>query len=301
MGTEYESKIEDYLSNLAETERSKSTRRQYRREVLCFLEWLGERPVNKENAVAYKEQLEQAYRPSSVNAKLSALNSFFAFLGRRDLHLRLVKIQRKVYRQTGKELTRGEYVRLVRTAEREGNRRLSLLIQTICATGIRVSELKFITAEAMREGEAHIGLKGKNRTILLPQKLRRSLQGYMADQKITSGPVFVTRTGRPLDRSNIWKMMKALCRRAGVSEDKVFPHNLRHLFARCFYAVDRDIAKLADILGHSSINTTRIYLMTTGAEHRRCLDSLGLVISGQKKSAPPGSPGDPHHRMKITT
>lgn len=274
----YEEQVKHYLDHLNEAERSRSTVRQYGREAVYFLVWLGEKPLDKEQTVAYKRKLEQKCKPATVNVKLSALNNFFSFLGRNELRLRLLKIQRSAYSPAEKELSRLEYMRLVRTAEQSGNQKLALLIQTICGTGIRVSELRFITAEAVSRGEAVIRLKGKNRTILIPKKLQRSLQIYIRRVGGVSGPVFVTRTGQPLDRSNIWKMMKNLCNDAGVDKGKVFPHNLRHLFARCFYAVDKDIAKLADILGHSSINTTRIYIMTTVAEHRRRLDSLGLVV-----------------------
>lgn len=273
----YETQVENYLNYLKEEERSESTISQYRRDLLCFLSFLGTESLTKENAVDYKQKLEQDYQPASVNAKLSALNSFFTFLGRNDLRLKLLKIQQKAYCSAEKELSKAEYLRLVKTAERKKNQKLALLIQTICCTGIRVSEVKYITAEAVCQGEAVIQLKGKTRMILIPQKLQKSLKKYLRQQKITAGPVFITKTGRPMDRSNIWKMMKALCREAGVAEKKVFPHNLRHLFARCFYAIDKDIAKLADILGHSSINTTRIYIITSGREHRRQLDALGLV------------------------
>lgn len=277
MKTQYESQVENYLNYLKKEERSESTRRQYRRDIFCFLSSLGEALLTKEAAVAYKQKLEQDYQPTSVNAKLSALNSFFTFLGRSDLRLKLLKIQRKAYCPTEKELSKEEYQRLIKAAEREKNQKLALLLQTICGTGIRVSEVKYITAEAISRGEASIQLKGKNRTILIPRKLQKSLKEYLQTQNITTGPVFITRTGQPLDRSNVWRMMKVLCREAGVDEKKVFPHNLRHLFARCFYSIDKDIAKLADILGHSSINTTRIYIITSGAEHRRQLDTLGLV------------------------
>ena len=273
----YELQAERFFNDLRELERSEATCAQYRRDVLLFLSWLGPATLTKEAAMAYKQKLEQEYQPVSTNAKLSALNRFFAFLGRGDLRLKLLKIQRKAYCPAESELSRGEYLRLVQTAERRKNRKLALLLQTICGTGIRVSELRYITAESVSRGEAVVQLKGKTRTILLPRKLQKRLKEYLRQQKITTGPVFVTRTGQPLDRSNIWKMMKALCQEAGVDAQKVFPHNLRHLFVRCFYSIDRDIAKLADILGHSSINTTRIYIMTSGTEHRRQLDSLGLI------------------------
>lgn len=274
----HKNQVAKYLNYLKQEERSEATRRQYQREILCFLAALEEQELTKESAVAYKQKLEKKYQPVSVNAKLAALNSFFRFIGKSDLCLKLLKIQRKAYCPAEKELSRAEYLRLIKTAENKKNKKLSLLLQTICGTGIRVSEVKYITSEAVQRGEAIIQLKGKTRTILLPRKLQSSLKKYLRQQQIVSGPVFTTKTGHPLDRSNIWKMMKGLCKDAGVDEKKVFPHNLRHLFARCFYSIDKDIAKLADILGHSSINTTRIYIITSGREHRRCLDTMGLVV-----------------------
>lgn len=275
---EYESRFKEYSGYLRNKECSAATIKQYCRDVRRFFLFLGSEPLTREAVLHYKQQLELDYRPASVNAKLSALNSFFSFVERGDLKVKLVKIQKSAYCSAEKELSRGEYLLLVKAAKRKQNEKLALLLQTICGTGIRVSEVRYITAEAVRRGEAVIRLKGKTRVILLPEKLQRALKGYMRREHITDGPVFVTRTGRPLDRSNIWRMMKALCRDAGVDERKVFPHNLRHLFARCFYSADKDIAKLADILGHSSINTTRIYIITSGTEHRRRLDTLGLVV-----------------------
>lgn len=276
--TNYAIQMENYLDHLRNEERSPATIKQYRRDLLCFFFFLDAGELTREAVLSYKEKLEQNYQPVSVNAKLSALNSFFSFLGRSDLKLKFLKIQDSVYCPADQELSKEEYLRLVRTAKEKKNEKLALLLQTICGTGIRVSEVKYITAEAVARGEAMIRLKGKTRTIMLPKKLEKCLKEYMNREKITSGPVFITRTGRPLDRSNIWKMMKALCRDAEVDEKKVFPHNLRHLFARCFYSIDKDIAKLADILGHSSINTTRIYIITSGTEHRRRLDALGFVV-----------------------
>lgn len=275
--TNYEIQMKNYLNHLRDEEHSPATIRQYRHDILCFFSALGTGELTKEATLSYKEKLEQDYQPVSVNVKLSALNSFFEFVGRSDLRLKLLKIQQKAYCSAEKELSKAEYLRLVKTAEQEDNQKLALLLQTICGTGIRVSEVKYITAEAVNRGEASIRLKGKNRTILIPKKLQKRLKDYIRREKIKDGPVFITRTGKPLDRSNIWRMMKALCQEAGVDEKKVFPHNLRHLFARCFYSIDKDIAKLADILGHSSINTTRIYIITSGAEHRRQLDALELV------------------------
>lgn len=276
--TYYEIQIEDYLNYLHDEEYSQATIKQYRSDILCFFSFLNVGELTKEAVLSYKEKLEQKYQPVSVNAKLSALNSFFCFMGREDLKLKFLRIQKSAFCSAEKELSKAEYLRLVKAAKEKKNEKLALLLQTIGSTGIRVSEVKYITAKAVCRGEAVIRLKGKTRTILLPKKLQKSLKDYMRRKKIIDGPVFITRTGQPLDRSNIWKMMKALCRDAGVDQKKVFPHNLRHLFARCFYAVDKDIAKLSDILGHSNINTTRIYIIASGVEHRRCLDALGMVV-----------------------
>jgi len=270
--------LETYLDHLREEERSQATIRQYRRDLLCFFSFLDGGEMTREAALSYKQKLEETYQPVSVNVKLSALNSFFSFIGRDDLKMKFLKIQESAYCSAEKELSKTEYLRLVRAAEKKKNEKLALLLQTICGTGIRVSEVRYITAENVTRGEAVIRLKGKIRKILFPKQLQKRLKGYMHRRRISAGPIFVTRTGRPLDRSNIWKMMKALCRSAKVAEKKVFPHNLRHLFARCFYSADKDIVKLADILGHSSINTTRIYIITSGTEHRRRLDALGLVV-----------------------
>lgn len=267
-----------YAAYLDQEEKSEMTKKQYQRDVRCFLQFVSGKPITKERVIAYKEKLQRQYRPTSVNAKLAAINGFFSFTGKNELKVKQLKIQRKPYCTQKRELSKEEYVRLIEAAARQQNPKLSLLIQTICGTGIRVSELCFITAEAVRCGEATISMKGKTRTILLADKLCSVLKKYMEQRAIKTGPVFVTRNGNPLDRSNIWKMMKVLCRSANVDMDKVFPHNLRHLFARCFYSANKDIAKLADILGHSHIDTTRIYIISSGQEHRRCMDALGLVI-----------------------
>ena len=270
--------MEAYIVHLEEEERSDATRKQYRRDISCFLTWAESMELAKETVIRYKEKLREKYRASSVNAKLAAINSFFNYMDRPDLKVRQLRIQRQAYCSEERELKKEEYLKLVEEAEKQDNEKLSLIIQTICATGIRVSELRFITAEAIRYGEAFINLKGKNRTVLIPGRLRRVLGIYLKQKKIESGPIFITRTGRPIDRSNIWKMMKKLCISAGIEPKKVFPHNLRHLFARCFYSVDKDLAKLADILGHSDINTTRIYIISTGIEHTKRMDALGLVV-----------------------
>ena len=274
----YSMQLEKYIDYLQNEERSIATVCQYERDVLRFFSFLNLKELTKDAVLQYKQELMKVYQPVSVNVKLSALNSFFSFIGRDDLKLKLLKIQRSVYCSEEKELSKSEYFRLIQAAEKKKNKRLALLLQTICGTGIRVSELKYITAAAVNCGEAVIQLKGKTRTILIPKKLQKKLKNYLRRERIVEGPVFITRTGRPLDRSNIWKMMKNLCRDAGVDAKKVFPHNLRHLFARCFYSIDKDIARLADILGHSSINTTRIYIITSGTEHRRHLDALRLVV-----------------------
>ena len=225
----------------------------------------------------YKEHLKQNYAPASVNSVISSLNSFFAYNEWLGLHVKCIKIQKQIFAGEGKLLTKKEYMRLLSTAHKNGDERLGLLMQTICATGIRVSELAFITVESLAKKRAIINLKGKNRVVIIPDDLCRILVKYAKNKKISTGSVFVTKTGKPLDRSNIWKLMKNLCESAGVTEEKVFPHNLRHLFARTFYAVRKDIARLADILGHTSINTTRIYTMETGETHRLQLQKLGLL------------------------
>ena len=263
---------------LLEEEREPATIEKYLREVRAFAAWLGGAPVTKEGATAWKACLTASgFQPGTVNGKLSALNKFFAFLGWSDCRVKYLKIQRRVFRSSERELSREEYARLLETARTLGRERLALLIETICATGIRVSELKYITVESVRNGRTEISLKGKIRTILIPGKLCRKLLKYAGKRKIASGEIFLTRSGKSLSRRQIWAEMKALCARAGVERTKVFPHNLRHLFARTFYRACRDVVKLADVLGHSSIETTRIYLISTGAEHARQLERLGLV------------------------
>ncbi len=229
--------------------------------------------------IGWKEALSADHAPATVNSMLVAVNGFLRFMGWHALTVRLLKIQRPLFREEQRELSKDEYARLVDAAQRAGDERLALILQTICATGIRVSELRFISAEAVRSGRAEVCNKGKRRTVFLPDRLRRLLKTYLKKQKITAGAVFVTRTGRPLDRSNIWRAMKALCKSAEVEPSKVFPHNLRHLFARAYYALEKDLARLADILGHSSINTTRIYTMESGTVHARQIGRMGLVIT----------------------
>ena len=267
-----------YCRRLHAQERSAATIEKYARALRAFSAWLPEdREVDKERAMSYKTALTARYAPAGVNAALAALNGFFRFMGWQGCLLRPLRIQRRVYASKEKELSRDEYGRLVSAAERRGDGRLSLLLQLMAATGIRVSEVHAITVEAAGTGKAVLSLKGKVRTILLPGKLCRKLLKYAKTQKIASGELFLARSGRPLNRKEIWAQMKRLCHAAGVAPEKVFPHNLRHLFARVFYAAQKDIAKLADLLGHSSVETTRIYLLSSGEEHQQALDRLRLV------------------------
>jgi site-specific recombinase XerD len=258
-------------------ERSGGTIENYLRDMRAFAVWLDGREIRKTLVAEWKEQLKGQYAPVTVNAKLSAINAFFRFNGWEDCRVKFLKVQRRLFRETGRDLSREEYERLMSTAREQGRNQLALVMETICATGIRVSEVKYITVETARAGRAEIALKGKIRTILLPNKLCRKLLKYAKAQKITSGELFLTRGGKGLSRKQIWAEMKALCKAAGIASTKVFPHNLRHLFAATFYRTCQDIARLADVLGHSSIETTRIYLLSTGAEHQRQLDRLGLV------------------------
>ena len=267
-----------FKQQLRSEEREQSTIEKYMREVKLFRTWLAGCPVTAETIAQWKNHLrDDNYKSETINSKLSALNRFFKFMRWPECRIKYLKIQRKLFRGTEKELTKEEYMRLLESAKSLGKARLSLLIETICATGIRVSEVKYITAEAIQAGRADISLKGKIRTILLPGKLCRKLQKYAKKQKITSGEIFLTRSGKGISRRQIWAEMKALCKKANVASSKVFPHNLRHLFARTFYRACRDVAKLADVLGHSSIETTRIYLISTGIEHARQLERLGLI------------------------
>lgn len=270
--------IASYGQFLYREERSSGTIEKYLRDINTFVQWLGDRDVTKELTATWKScLLEQGYAPVTINSMLSALNGLFKFLGWNECQVKLLKIQRRLFRDTNWELTRSEYDRLLATAKELGRDRLALLIETIGATGIRVSEVKYITVEAARKGKAEISLKGKIRVILLSAKLCRKLLKYAKKQKTASGAIFRTKSGKNLSRRQIWAELKGLCERAGVAPTKVFPHNLRHLFATIFYKACKDIVKLADVLGHSSIETTRIYLVTSGTEHQRQLDRLGLV------------------------
>ena len=271
--------IQGFKKYLREEEKSENTVEKYLRDVQAFAAYSGGAEVTKESVIAYKNKLlSENYAVRSINSMLASLNSLFAFLGWTDCRVKSIKLQRQIYCPEEKELTKAEYLRLVNTARQTGNERLNLVLQTICGTGIRVSELQFITVEAVRCGEAGVSLKGKTRTVFLVKDLQKKLLRYTAEQGIQSGCIFVTKTGKPMSRTNIWREMKKLCEDANVNPNKVFPHNLRHLFARVFYGIEKDIAKLADILGHSSINTTRIYIISTGNEHRRRMEHMRLII-----------------------
>ena len=258
--------------------RGAATAVKYRREAETFLLWLGDRELTAAETAAYREHLAATRTASGANGAVSALNRFFAFLGRPDCRLRGLPVQRKLCRDEARELTAGEYKRLLSAARRNKRERLLLAMEAICATGIRVSELRFFTLEAVKAGKAIVTNKGKTREVYLPGKLRGRLLDYARRQKITAGAIFVTKGGKPLDRSNLWREMKSLCREARVAAGKVFPHNLRHLFARTFYKVEKDLARLADILGHASVDTTRIYTLETGLAWRRRLDRLNLLL-----------------------
>lgn len=262
---------------LRQEERASGTMEKYLRDIRSFFAWLDGRAVTKEIVTEWKEQLQTEKAASTVNGVLAALNGLFRFLGWEDCRVRFLKVQRRLFRDSKRELTRNDYERLITAARERNQDRLALLMETICATGIRVSEVQYITVEAAQQGRTEISLKGKIRTIILPAKLCRKLLKYAKKNKTASGEVFLTRNGKPLSRRQIWAEMKALCKYADVEPSKVFPHNLRHLFATAFYRACKDIVKLADVLGHSSIETTRIYLLTSGVEHQRQLDRLGLV------------------------
>ncbi len=271
--------IESYLTYQREQERSNATLQKYKHDLYALMEFMEGNGLTKTELISWKEKLISEYAPASVNAMLAAVNGFVRFMGWGELCVKPLKIQKSLFLEEEKELTKEEYIRLVRAAQRKENERLSLVIQTICATGIRVSELKFITVEAVQRGRTEISNKGKMRIVFLPDQLRKLLKKYARNQKKTAGAVFTTRTGKPLDRSNIWRDMKKLCVDAQVSDKKVFPHNLRHLFARTFYGIEKDISRLADILGHTNLTTTRIYTAESGSVHARQMERMNLIIT----------------------
>lgn len=270
--------IEAFEEYLYTEERSAKTVEKYLHDLRVFYAFMEDKELNKAAVLEYKSNLIIKYAVTSANSMLAAVNAFFRYLEFYDLCVKQYKIQKSAFCPEEKELTKAEYMSLIEAAKRKGNERLNLIIQTICCSGIRVSELQYITAEAVNRGEVFVSCKGKNRRIFIVAQLRKKLLRYLKEQKIISGAVFVTKNGKPVSRHNIWRDMKALCSEAGVPSSKVFPHNLRHLFARTFYSIEKDIAKLADILGHTSINTTRIYIVTTATEHKRKMENMRLVI-----------------------
>ena len=276
MKTITQSNITDFKTFLNSEEKSKATVEKYVHDVKLFSEWIKDREVTKQGVLEYKNILIGSYSPKSVNVIISALNSFFKYKGWYDCCVKALKIQKQIFISQEKELTKKEYESLLKAAQ--NNRRLYLLMQTICSSGIRVSELRYVTVEAVKKRQAQINSKGKMRIVILPQKLCEMLMDYARTKKIMQGSIFVTKSGKPLDRSNIWSDMKRLCKIANVNPKKVFPHNLRHLFARTYYSVQKDIVRLSDILGHSRIDTTRIYTMETGEVHRQQIQRLGLLL-----------------------
>lgn len=271
--------LSEFINHLRLEEKSANTIEKYARDVAAFAGYLNKRSAGKEVVIEYKQRLiADGYAVSSVNSMLAAVNCLFDYLGWTDCKVKALKTQRQIYRPKSKELSKGEYLRLLDTAEKNHNDRLCLILQTICGTGIRISELKFITVEAVRKGTVEVSCKGKTRVIFIVKPLKKKLLRYAADRHIKAGTIFITKSGKAVNRTNVWREMKALCKQANVNSDKVFPHNLRHLFARTFYRLEKDIAKLADILGHSSINTTRIYIISTGCEHLKRMENMRLVV-----------------------
>lgn len=276
----------EFQQYLYEEERSPATVRKYLCDLQKLMSHMDGRELSKKELVAYKETLKDSgrYQISSINSFLAAWNSFFAYMGWQELKVKTFRVQKRAFLPDNKNLTKQEYRRLVRAAQKKGQGRLSLILETICATGIRISELSEITVSCVKKGTADIYCKGKERQVLIPKDLQKKLLYYIQKNGLVTGAVFKTSKGKAVDRSNIWKEMKALCEEAGVEKEKVFPHNLRHLFAKSFYLIEKDIARLADILGHSSIETTRIYIKTPGCEHRRQLEAMGLVLDVQKNT-----------------
>ena len=271
--------ITGFINHLHLEEKSANTIEKYARDVNAFSVYLNGKDVCKEIVIDYKQNLiSEGYAVSSINSMLAAVNSLFDYLGWIECKVKAIKTQRQIYCPENKELSKAEYLRLIEAAERNHNHRLNMILQTICGTGIRISELQFITVEAVKSGTVEVACKGKNRVIFIVKKLKKKLLRYAAERHIKAGAIFITKSGNPVNRTNVWREMKALCKQAHVDPDKVFPHNLRHLFARTFYKLEKDIAKLADILGHSSINTTRIYIISTGCDHLKCMENMRLVL-----------------------
>ncbi len=272
-----EENLKEFALYLRENERSEHTIDKYMRDVRSFLHWKGDQELDKQLVIRWKQSLvDSGYQIRSINSMLASVNCYLRFIGQETCRARNFKLQRQLYSKPQQELSKNEYMKLLAAAEE--NPRLQMLLQTICSTGIRVSELEYFTVEAVKTGEVTVSCKKKSRTVLLTGKLKNALIRYAGDSQISSGVIFRTRTGKPMNRSNIWAEMKSLCKVAGIEPSKVFPHNLRKLFARSFYAIDKDMAKLADVLGHGSIETTRIYIMTTGSEHLAQLERLSLML-----------------------
>ena len=269
--------VEKFKNYLLNEEKAKATIEKYIHDVCVFMVWLGGIETTKSGVLRYKQELTEKYAPASVNATLSSLNSFFSFNEWYDCKVKALKIQRQIFVSKEKELTKSEYERLLVAAKQKNNQRLYYLMQTMCSTGLRVSELKYVTVESVKKGQANINCKGKMRIVFFTKQLCKMLKCYIKENNIKSGSVFITKTGKPLDRSNIWSDLKKLCESARVEKEKVFPHNFRHLFARTYYSLQKDIVRLADILGHSNIATTRIYTIESGEVHRMQLQKLGLL------------------------
>lgn len=268
-----------FKQNMIAEEKSNATIEKYVRDIKLFCDFTDDKAVSKEVVINYKKNLiDKGYSVRSVNSMLASINSFFSFLGWFECRVKSLKLQQEIFRPEEKELSKAEYIKLVKTAQKKHNERLCLILQTICGTGIRVSELQYITVEAVQQGSTKVSCKAKNRSIFIVKELRKKLLKYAKSKGITSGKIFITRTGKAIDRVTIWREMKKLCREAEVNPSKVFPHNLRHLFARAFYSLEKDVAKLADILGHSNINTTRIYIVSTGIEHCKRMEAMRLII-----------------------
>lgn len=269
--------ISEFKKYLLNEEKSSVTVEKYIRDVMSFYVWSNNRAIEKADVIAYKEFLIGTYKIASVNSMLSSINSFFTYLEWFELRVKTLKKQKELFIREEKELTKAEYERLLDAARSKKNKRIYYIMQTICATGIRISELRFITTEAIRMQRAEVRCKGKNRVVFLPKNLCKILKEYAKEENIQNGSIFTTKTGKPINRRNVWADMKKLCETANVARTKVFPHNLRHLFARTFYSQQKDIVRLADLLGHSSVNTTRIYTIESGYKHKRIIQSLGLV------------------------
>lgn len=269
--------LKAFAEYLHEQEKSTSTIQSYQRELFSLKMYLDEGKVTKEKLIDYKAMIATQYKPSSCNVAISAINSFLKYINRTDLCIKPLKIQKQIFENRNRKLTKGDYEKLIKAANINGQETLSLIIQTICSTGIRVSELQYITIESLKSGQALINNKGKNRIVFIPKTLITILKRYVINSNVTAGPIFTTRTGKPIDRSNIWAAMKRLCTIANVNPEKVYPHNLRHLFARSYYSQYKDLSRLCDLLGHTSVNTTKIYTKESGAIHIKQIEGLGLV------------------------